>query len=194
VGVASGWPEVSMSGGHKEVIVSARWDAKSPVWGVLTLIGLAIGFNWPADCGKTWAAQSEQSAAGSASAPAGGAEPGTSAALPGAGSAIEVSSDCPTCVCERHIHQGCLARYMSAVGGFNCTCRGSYKFPVPPQYTYHWPGLYSQQLMTAYNSPYRYPGLKLPPWMPRGQESTTSEARPLTPSPAENKPELQPLP
>ena len=23
---------------------------------------------------------------------------------------------------------------------FNCGCNGSYKFPVPPLYTYHWPG------------------------------------------------------
>jgi hypothetical protein len=49
------------------------------------------------------------------------------------------------------------------VGNFNCSCRGSYKFPVPPQYTYHWPGMYSQQTMTEYNSPYRFPALKLPP-------------------------------
>ncbi|MGA2033417.1 MAG: hypothetical protein ABSG68_14270 [Thermoguttaceae bacterium] len=35
------------------------------------------------------------------------------------------------------------------VGEFNCCCRGSYKYPVPPQYTYHWPGIYSQQTMTA---------------------------------------------
>jgi hypothetical protein len=43
---------------------------------------------------------------------------------------------------------------------FNCGCNGSYKFPVPPLYTYHWPGLYSQQLMTDYHSPWRFPPLR----------------------------------
>ncbi len=42
----------------------------------------------------------------------------------------------------------------------NCNCNGSYKFPVPPLYTYHWPGLYSWQLMTDYQSPWRYPAIK----------------------------------
>jgi len=42
----------------------------------------------------------------------------------------------------------------------NCACNGSYKFPVPPLYTYHWPGLYSQQLMTDYHSPWRFPAIK----------------------------------
>jgi len=60
-----------------------------------------------------------------------------------------------------------LLRCLSACGGcgaghqrrswFNCNCNGSYKFPVPPLYTYHWPGLYSQQLMTNYHSPWRFP-------------------------------------
>lgn len=45
--------------------------------------------------------------------------------------------------------------------GFNCGCQGSYKFPVPPQYTYFWPGsVYSQNLMTDYHSPWRFPPLK----------------------------------
>ena len=51
-------------------------------------------------------------------------------------------------------------RRMAAVGQFNCGCRGSYKFPVPPQYTYHWPGLYAQQTMTGYTSPWRFPPLE----------------------------------
>lgn len=55
-----------------------------------------------------------------------------------------------------------LAAKKAAVGAFNCQCRGSYKFPVPPQYTYHWPGMYSQQTMTEYNSPYRFPPLNPP--------------------------------
>jgi len=62
--------------------------------------------------------------------------------------------------------QGCYSRLLNKwaeVGNFNCSCRGSYKFPVPPQYTYHWPGMYSQQAMTQYNSPYRFPSLRAPP-------------------------------
>lgn len=43
---------------------------------------------------------------------------------------------------------------------FNCECNGSYKFPVPPLFTYHWPGLYSQQLMTDYHSPWRFLPIK----------------------------------
>lgn len=35
----------------------------------------------------------------------------------------------------------------------NCACHGSYKYPVPSQYTYFWPGIYSQQAMTQYVSP-----------------------------------------
>lgn len=42
----------------------------------------------------------------------------------------------------------------------NCSCDGSYKFPVPPLYTYHWPGMYSHQLMTDYHSPWRFPPLR----------------------------------
>src|SRR5688500_7687779 len=44
---------------------------------------------------------------------------------------------------------------------FNCGSTGSYKFPVPPQYTYFWPGsVYSLELMTNYHSPWRFPPLK----------------------------------
>lgn len=43
---------------------------------------------------------------------------------------------------------------------FNCGCNGSYKFPVPPLYTYHWPGMYSHQLMTDYHSPWRFPAIR----------------------------------
>lgn len=43
---------------------------------------------------------------------------------------------------------------------FNCGCKGSYNYPVPPQYTYHWPGMYKQNLMTDYTSPWRFPPLK----------------------------------
>jgi hypothetical protein len=55
-----------------------------------------------------------------------------------------------------------LTAKKAAVGCFNCQCRGSYKFPVPPQYTYHWPGMYAQQTMTEHNSPYRFPPLNPP--------------------------------
>lgn len=53
---------------------------------------------------------------------------------------------------------------------YNCGCNGSYKFPVPPLYTYMWPGLYSQQLVTDYHSPWRFPPLK-----PYTNEAPTGE-------------------
>jgi hypothetical protein len=43
---------------------------------------------------------------------------------------------------------------------FNCGCNGSYKFPVPSLYTYHWPGMYSAERMTDYHSPWRFPPLR----------------------------------
>ncbi len=58
---------------------------------------------------------------------------------------------------------GKLLNKWASYGAFNCGCSGSYKYPVPPQYTYHWPGMYSQQTMTEYVSPYRFPPLKPPP-------------------------------
>jgi len=57
----------------------------------------------------------------------------------------------------RHGH-GCGKRNANA--WFNCNCNGSYKFPVPPLYTYHWPGLYSLRRMTDYQSPWRFPAIK----------------------------------
>ena len=44
--------------------------------------------------------------------------------------------------------------------GDSCACNGSYKFPVPPLYTYHWIGLYSHQRMTDYHSPWRFPPIR----------------------------------
>jgi len=71
----------------------------------------------------------------------------------------------PRCCSCRHSAPCCnhaqLTTLMAHVGNFNCGCRGSYKFPVPPQYTYHWPGMYSQPYMTAYSSPWRFPSLRL---------------------------------
>ena len=43
---------------------------------------------------------------------------------------------------------------------FNCRCNGSYKFPVPPLSTYHWPVNCSNQSMTDYNSPWRFPDIR----------------------------------
>lgn len=42
----------------------------------------------------------------------------------------------------------------------NCGCNGSYNYPVPPLYTYHWPGMYKHQRMTDYHSPWRFPPLR----------------------------------
>ena len=50
---------------------------------------------------------------------------------------------------------------------FSCSCNGSYKFPVPPLYTYHWPGLYQLERMTDYHSPWRFPPIK--PYAPEPQ-------------------------
>jgi len=50
--------------------------------------------------------------------------------------------------------------YEGRTAHFNCGCNGSYKYPVPPLYTYHWPGMWSQQLMTDYHSPWRFPAIK----------------------------------
>ena len=77
-------------------------------------------------------------------------------------------------VCERcrpecdNSCKTCRADDYARSGWFNCGCNGSYKFPVPPLSTYHWPGLYSHQLMTDYHSPWRFSPLK--PYMdePRG--------------------------
>ncbi|MCG8587509.1 MAG: hypothetical protein MI757_22610 [Pirellulales bacterium] len=49
---------------------------------------------------------------------------------------------------------------VNRAANFNCGCNGSYKFPVPPLSTYHWPGMYSIQLMTDYHSPWRFPPLR----------------------------------
>lgn len=50
-------------------------------------------------------------------------------------------------------------RNMSATACYNCKVNGSYKYPVPRQYTYFWPGIYSQKRMTDYVSPHQ--GLRL---------------------------------
>ncbi|MCE9556863.1 MAG: hypothetical protein K8T91_26245 [Planctomycetes bacterium] len=65
------------------------------------------------------------------------------------------SGGCGKNGCGKH---GCAAR--NANRWFNCNCNGSYKFPVPPLYTYHWPGMYSMKRMTDYHSPWRFPAIK----------------------------------
>ena len=84
----------------------------------------------------------------------------------------------------------------------NCNCNGSYKFPVPPLYTYHWPGLYSAELMTDYHSPWRFPPLKpytdeLPsagegPPQPLTMVVPTSHHQTANAQPATPKPTAQP--
>lgn len=69
------------------------------------------------------------------------------------------ASTCHGLAC-RFCHRCPRPHIVEETGWFNCGCSGSYKFPVPPQYTYHWPGIYSQQLMTEYASPWRFPPLK----------------------------------
>ena len=66
---------------------------------------------------------------------------------------------CCGCCCGRC--GGCCCG-CETVGCFNCCCKGSYKFPVPPQYTYFWPGIYSQKTMTGCLSPWRYVPLQSP--------------------------------
>lgn len=55
---------------------------------------------------------------------------------------------------------GCRSAYEGLDRYFNCGCNGSYNYPVPPLYTYHWPGMYKQQRMTDYHSPWRFPPIK----------------------------------
>src|SRR4051794_14249312 len=78
---------------------------------------------------------------------------------PDAGMYGDMCDPCDPCNSGGRHHQGCWARRNSQLGS-NCGCNGSYKFPVPPLYTYHWPGMYAAQLMTDYHSPWRFPPLK----------------------------------
>ena len=93
--------------------------------------------------------------------------------------------DCDPCACVhgRHAHHGLFGHNQQL--GFNCGCNGSYKFPVPPLYTYHWPGMYQQVLMTDYHSPWRFPPLK--PYVdeaPPEVLGTTSSLRRVQPASA----------
>ncbi|MGN1273395.1 MAG: hypothetical protein ACI4UF_02290, partial [Thermoguttaceae bacterium] len=69
---------------------------------------------------------------------------------------------CEECGCDEcasSAHNCGLRANLSATACFNCRTNGSYKFPVPRQYTYFWPGIYSQKTMTEYVAPFT--GLKL---------------------------------
>lgn len=83
---------------------------------------------------------------------------------------------CFGCGCCDH----CVAK-IAAIGYFNCKCRGSYNYPVPPLYTYHWPGMYSLKSIPAYNSPYRYPPLELPAEETLGAAPEEGDASLLSP-------------
>ena len=62
------------------------------------------------------------------------------------------------CGCGLFGHCGCQIDGLDRFA--NCGCNGSYNYPVPPLYTYHWPGMYKQVRMTDYHSPWRFPPLK----------------------------------
>ncbi|MDX1944979.1 MAG: hypothetical protein SFU86_06200 [Pirellulaceae bacterium] len=90
-----------------------------------------------------------------------------------------------------HGHGGhghhCRQQFEGQYPGFHCGCNGSYKFPVPPLYTYHWPGMYSAQLMTDYHSPWRFPPLKPYsdelPLVEMGAVENSSRATPVSTTP-----------
>ncbi|QDU28105.1 hypothetical protein ETAA8_31980 [Anatilimnocola aggregata] len=59
--------------------------------------------------------------------------------------------------CRLHHHH----RHLEGMDRFfNCGCNGSYNYPVPPLYTYHWPGMYKAVRMTDYHSAWRFPAIK----------------------------------
>jgi hypothetical protein len=64
------------------------------------------------------------------------------------------------CLCGLFAHKHKGPGYEGLDPSFNCGCNGSYKYPVPPLYTYHWPGMWQQNVMTDYHSPWRFPPLK----------------------------------
>ncbi len=75
----------------------------------------------------------------------------------GSASAADGCNSCGKNGCGKH-HQH--KYYEGRDRGFNCGCNGSYNYPVPPLYTYHWPGMYKAERMTDYHSPWRFPPLK----------------------------------
>lgn len=114
------------------------------------------------------------------------------------GLAGNVSAQCNTCGDAPHgcdLSQGgcggkCKGKHKKYLEGkdrgFNCGCNGSYNYPVPPLYTYHWPGMYKAERMTDYHSPWRFPPIKpfideVPP-APAGvmNELAPSELQPIS--------------
>jgi hypothetical protein len=91
-------------------------------------------------------------------------------------------SRCGAHGCRLHHHH----KYIDGLDyGFNCGCNGSYNYPVPPLYTYHWPGMYKAVRMTDYHSPWRFPPLRpyvdevaVPATMT--SEGSVSELQPIT--------------
>lgn len=83
---------------------------------------------------------------------------------------VSDGQSCDDCCSSGCSSSGCCKRRGGVCGNFrsrrretnwsSCSCNGSYKFPVPPLYTYHWPGLYQLERMTDYHSPWRFPPLK----------------------------------
>ena len=67
--------------------------------------------------------------------------------------------ECGCCECGSSAGSHGLKANLSETACFNCRTNGSYKYPVPRQYTYFWPGIYSQKTMTEYVAPFT--GLKL---------------------------------
>lgn len=87
--------------------------------------------------------------------------------------------DCEFC---RHGHGGHhLHKYRRIEGrdpSYNCGCNGSYKYPVPPLSTYHWPGMYSHVRMTDYHSPWRFPPIRPYTDDPTDEAPKTSRTQP----------------
>jgi hypothetical protein len=72
---------------------------------------------------------------------------------------------CDPCACRNGCGCGLFGHHCECpIDGLdrfaNYGCNGSYNYPVPPLYTYHWPGMYKQVRMTDYHSPWRFPPLK----------------------------------
>ena len=70
-------------------------------------------------------------------------------------------------------------RHASGQACFHCDCQGSYKYPVPPQSTFFWPGMYSQKTSVDSTMPYRYPMLEEPRWDEPDAAQHPSAAKPV---------------
>ncbi|MDO4628623.1 MAG: hypothetical protein Q4C70_05525 [Planctomycetia bacterium] len=86
--------------------------------------------------------------------------PVTQNTVPYTGNTQIICCECDPCA--KPDRRTSLRENKSALTCFNCRTNGSYKFPVPRQYTYFWPGIYSQQTMTEYVAPYQNLKLRSP--------------------------------